>query len=92
MSEPFDTEIYTLLKGTYNAALLLPHPYTTDQLKMKIVSTNLKALANTFLKASDHPEVITMNFMQVALGILGTVDFLEDDLPEIGDGEISLFP
>lgn len=90
MNHAFDSEIYELLKGTYQVASFMNHPYSEDQLKIKIVATNLRALVNTFLLAADHPEKIEVNFKQVALGILGTIDFLEEGLPELE--EPTIFP
>lgn len=87
----FDAEILTLLQGTYHVASFMDHPYTEEQLKMKIVATNLKALVNTFLVAAEHPDEVDLNLQQVALGLLGTVDFLEEDLPEIDENGIINF-
>lgn len=56
---------------------------TPDQLRMRIVAHNLKALAQVLLIADDHPEQVQLNLKQVVLGILGTSDWLIAHLPEV---------
>lgn len=78
----FDSEIYSILEDTYQKALLMNDgKYTTEQIKLMIVATNLQSLANTFLTA-DLDDRITMDLKQVALGILGTCDWVKEGLDE----------
>lgn len=81
MDPNFDDEITTILTSTFQLGSKMKSPFTPDQLKMAIVAMNLRALANTLL-AADQSEEIQVNVKQLVLGLLGTVDFLEADLPE----------
>ena len=81
MSENFDLEIRNLLESTFQAALLVGgETYTPEQIKLMIASTNLESLAKTFLIADDKPDEVTLNLKQVALGLLGTADWLKENL------------
>jgi len=80
----FDDEIKSVLDTTHQMGLRMPSPYTPDQLRMAIVGMNLRALVHTLLTA-DSEDAIKIDFKQVALGILGTVDFLEADLPSLDE-------
>lgn len=77
----FDLEIRNLLEGAYQAALKLNkgQVYSPEQIKMMIVATNLESLAKTFLHA-DETEEATLDLKKVALGILGTIDWIKEDL------------
>lgn len=81
----FDQEIAGLLESAYQAALLIGgQVYTSDQIKLMIIATNLESLANTFLMADNDPEGMTLNLKQVALGLFGSSDWLKTDLdPEV---------
>lgn len=79
MSEPFDVEIRNLLEATYQAALKVKSDLTPDQIKLLIAATNLQSISNTFLLADERPD-IQLNLKQVALGILGTKDWLEEGI------------
>ena len=83
---PLDEELIESMQSLFE--ILKEHPENADtdeQLKMRIVSSNLKALANVMLIA-DSKEEISLNLKQVALGLLGTAAYLSDDLPEIEGG------
>src|ERR1700745_1631685 len=56
---------------------------TPDQLRMRIVAHNLRALAQVLLIADDNPDVVAINLKQVVLGILGTSDWLIANLPSL---------
>ncbi len=79
MSEPFDVEIRNLLEATFQAALKIQSDLTPEQLKLLIAATNLQSIANTFLLADERPD-IQLNLKQTALGILGTKDWLEEEI------------
>lgn len=81
----FDDEITKILDSTFQLGTKMGSAFTPDQLKMAIVATNLRALANTLLKA-DESEEIEINVKQLVLGMLGTVDFLEAGLPDMLNG------
>lgn len=84
MSHGFDTEIHDLLESAFQAALIIGSGvYTPEQIKLMIVSTNLESLARTFLLADDKPDEITLNLKQVALGLLGTSDWVKEGLDPI---------
>lgn len=55
---------------------------TPDQLRMRIVAHNLKAISQVILMADDNPQ-IEMNLKQLTLAILGTSDWLFKFLPEL---------
>ena len=80
----YDTAIKEMLDSTFNQGLKFPNnPYTLDQLRMAIVATNLKGLVNAILMADEKPDEVRMDFKQLALGILGTIDFLTETLPSL---------
>lgn len=84
MSEGFDEEIRDLLETAFQAALVIGSgTYTPEQIKLMIISTNLQSLAKTFLVADDKPDEITLNLKQVALGLLGTSDWVKEGLEVI---------
>lgn len=81
---PFDVEIRDILEDTYKKATLINDgQYTPEQLKLMILATNLQSLANTFLLADSDPEKIQLNLKQVALGILGSADWIKEGFGEI---------
>lgn len=77
MDRGYDEELRDILEGTYQAALLVKSSYTPDQIKLMILATNLGSIANTFLLADSNPEV-KLNLKQLALGILGTQDWITE--------------
>lgn len=81
MDANFDGEITNILNSTFDLGSKMKSPFTPDQLKMAIVAMNLRALANTLLAADQDPG-INVNVKQLVLGMLGTVDFLEEGLPD----------
>jgi hypothetical protein len=84
MSESFDVEIHNLLETAFQSALIIGgNTYTPEQIKLMIVATNLESLAKTFLFADDKPEEITLNLKQVALGLLGTSDWVKEGLGDV---------
>lgn len=86
MSEGLDVEIYDLLENAFQAALLIGgSTYSREQIKLMIVSTNLESLAKTFLIADDKPDEVTLNLKQVALGLLGTSDWVKEGLGAVTD-------
>lgn len=76
----FDVFIRNTLEETYQQALLIESNYTPEQIKLMIVATNLQSIAKTFLLADSHPDKVQLNLKQVALGILGTQDWLKEGL------------
>lgn len=61
------------------------HPMNTltdDQLRMKIVACNLKGLVQVLLRTDEDPEY-TLDFKTLALGLLGTVSWLESTIPDV---------
>lgn len=82
----FDIEIHDLLEAAFQAALVIgAGSYTPEQIKLMIVATNLQSLANTFLMADSKPDDITLNLKQVALGLLGTSDWVKEGLGSVVD-------
>ena len=76
---PFDVEIRDILEDTYKKATILNDgQFTPDQLKLMILATNLQSLANTFLLADKSPGEVKMDLKKVALGILGTHDWIQE--------------
>lgn len=83
MTNGFDEEITQLLQETFTQALLIGSTtYTADQIRLMIIATNMQSLANTFLLADNNPEAVNLNLKQVALGLLGTKDWIMENLPE----------
>ncbi len=79
-TDGFDVEISRVLEATYQAALMIgSKKYSPAEIKLLILAADLEALAKTFLLVDDREEV-TMDLKQVALGILGTVDWVRDGL------------
>lgn len=56
---------------------------TDDQLRMRIVGHNLRGMAEMFMVA--HEKEIQLNCQQLALGMLGTADWLMETLPVMED-------
>ena len=84
MSEGFDVEIRNLLNTAFQSALIIGgDAYSPEQIKLMIVATNLESLAKTFLLADDKPDEITLNLKQVALGLLGTSDWVKEGLGDV---------
>lgn len=73
----FDQEIFSLLEETFKAALSIGGDYSPEQIKLMIVATNLESLAKMFLVADNKPEEVTLNLKKVALGIMGTSDWIQ---------------
>lgn len=81
MSEGFDEEIHNLLESAYQEALVIgAGAYSPEQIKLMIIATNLQSLAKTFLIADSKPDEVTLNLKQVALGLLGTSDWVKKGL------------
>lgn len=80
MDQSFDLDIYNTLEATFQAALLIHSGLTPEQIKLMIVATSLESLAKSFLLADSEPERISMNLKQVALGILGTADWVKEPI------------
>jgi hypothetical protein len=75
----FDQEIRNILEQTFQAALAVgKNKYTSEQIKLMIVASNMHALAKTFLEADENPNGVSLNLKKVALGILGTSDWIEE--------------
>lgn len=86
MSEGFDEEIHDLLETAFQSALIIGgDSYTPEQIKLMIVATNLESLAKTFLVADSKPDEITLNLKQVALGLLGTSDWVKEGIGFFGE-------
>lgn len=56
---------------------------TDDQLRMRIVGHNLRGIAEMFMIAAEKD--IQLDFNQLALGMLGTADWLLETLPTMED-------
>lgn len=82
----FDIEIRDTLEITYQAALALNKVqgsrYSPEQIKLMILVTTLTALSNTFLMADTEDEDIKLDMKKVALGVLGTADWVKEGLPQ----------
>lgn len=92
-SNPFDGALDSDLAEAMDFAyeLISSNPSnkdSADQLRMRIVAHNLRALATVILMGDDNPE-IQVNLKQVVLGLLGTSDWLFAHLPELEDEEES---
>lgn len=84
--EGFDLQIHNLLEAAFQSALIIGGgTYTPAQIKLMIVATNLESLAKTFLLADDAPDEIELNLKQVALGLLGTSDWVKEGLEVVQD-------
>lgn len=84
MSEGFDEEIHNLLESAYQDALVIgADVYSPEQIKLMIISTNLQSLAKTFLIADSKPDEIMLNLKQIALGLLGTSDWVKKGLETV---------
>lgn len=76
----FDQEMYKILNDTFKAALLLGSSHSPEQIKLMIVATNLESLASMFLLADESPELAQLDFKKVALGLMGTGDWVREGL------------
>lgn len=84
---PLDTELYDTMEAVFQIIKGNPENRDTDdQLRMRIVASNLKALSSVLLLAS-RPD-IQLDVNKVALGLLGTADFLINHLPEIDEADL----
>lgn len=79
--KPFDQFIYDTLEETYQKALLIENECTPEQIRLMIIATSLQSMAKTFLLADSYPSSVKLNLKQVALGCLGTYDWVENSLP-----------
>ena len=83
---PLDIEVGETMDAAFQILRDLPDcPDSSDQLRMRIAAHNLRALAQVILIADSNPEAITANLKQVALGLLGTSDWMLKYLPELPD-------
>jgi hypothetical protein len=81
----FDGEISAILEDTFQAALLIGGSvYTPEQIKLMIAAVNIESLAHTLLVADSNEEV-DLNLKQMALGLLGTSDWLKAGLDTFVD-------
>lgn len=62
---------------------------TDDQLRLRIVGHNLRALAQVLMIADGNPD-IGLNLKQVILGILGTSDWALKNIPALEQTELTL--
>lgn len=80
---PLDEELYSAMDDVFEMIKgNLANRDTDDQLKRRIVYHNLNALAQVILLADANPEM-TLDLKRVALGILGTADWIAKGLPEL---------
>lgn len=84
MSElPLDAELDETMEMVFDIIKANPeNTDTDDQLRMRIVASNLRALSTVLLMADENPN-IGLDIKKVALGLLGTSDFIVKHLPEI---------
>lgn len=86
-----DQELIAAMEMVFKLIKASPENKDSDeQLKMRIVASNLKALADIFLMADSKPEEVEVDYKRVALGLLGTSDYLIKDLPEIDEPELKV--
>ena len=83
---PLDLEVGRTMDAAFEILSSLPDcPDNPEQLRMRIVAHNLRALAQVILVADDRPDDVSINVKQFALGLFGTSDWLLKYLPEIPD-------
>lgn len=86
-NQTLDAELGQAMDFMYELISATPENHDTpDQLRMRIVASNLSAVANLLLVADERPE-IGINMKRVVLGILGTADWLVKTLPDLDKGE-----
>ena len=86
MEQPLDMDLNESMDVMFE--LIKENPQNTDtddQLRLRLVASNLRALANVVLIADSKPNEFSLNLKQVALGILGTSDWIYDHIPELED-------
>lgn len=78
----FDTTIKGLLDDAYKAAMVINanNSFTADEVRMMILITNLQSLVKAILTADAEPEVHTLDLKQVALGLMGAIDFASEGI------------
>lgn len=78
----FDATIKALLDDAYASAMAINanNTFTADQVRMMILVTNLQSLTKAILLADAEPEAHTLNLKQVALGLMGAIDFALEDM------------
>lgn len=74
---PIDENLINTMNHYLAIAKAVDPNHSEDWYRRKIVATNLKGLANMLLEA--HENKIPADFQQLALGLLGTADWLEPD-------------
>lgn len=84
MSElPLDMELDETMETVFQIIKENPdNKDSDDQLRMRIVASNLRALSTVLLLADSRPDM-GLDVKKVALGLLGTSDFLLKSLPEL---------
>lgn len=87
---PLDQELADTMDTIFNYIKTLPdNQDTDDQLRLRVVAHNLRALAQVFMMCEEDKdfEVIPT---QVALGLLGTAAWALDSLPILVGDELTL--
>lgn len=74
---PIDENLINIMDYYLAMAKVTDPNHSDDWYKRKIVANNLKGLANVILEAHEHD--IEADYQQLALGLLGTADWLEPD-------------
>lgn len=74
---PVDIEMAQAMDVVFDLTKADPsNTYTDDQIRRKIVCSNLHALCNTLLLADSNPDQVGVDLKKVVLGILGTAEWL----------------
>lgn len=81
-SAPFDEEIATMLEGAFRQALVIGgDAYSDDHIRLLILTTHLKSVVKVFLEADTNPD-LQLDLKKVALGMLGSIDWIEQGLKD----------
>lgn len=81
--DPLDLELPETMTSMFKILFEMEGcPDNTDQLKLRIAGHNLRALAQVLLMADSNPE-FGINLKQVVLALLGTSDWMLQDLPSL---------
>lgn len=88
MRGPLDEELISIMTHLFNIIRPAEKNLTDAELRCLIVATNLRGLAESMLNANDHDDDV--NLPRIALGLLGTADWLKGDLEPTTDEKVEL--
>ena len=79
----FDEDILVYLDESMRLVMATPgFAGSAMDARLAILSLNLRALANNFMMVDSGDPPLVLDLKKVALGILGTVDFIEAAIPK----------